>query len=294
MELKVAKTLDEYCQIIVEEKSKTDILWYRGMGKATYTLTPSLFREKRLIGFSHSGREINGNYYRKSEAIMKSDLAAIDIFIEYYNSFYPEKTKNYKLVDYLYIMQHYDVPTRLLDFSRNEFAALYFSVESSSRIHRSDEKDEIEDFMKNDGYSEKGSSIHLIDPVFTNKNSNEFKNIKDNILNIDDINIDVLSKIYHPLCIETKNNDSRIVNQDGVFVLFGVNYKSYEEYEIFNPKTTKIFIPNSCRESIKNELKDKFNVSHSSIYPDMKGISLEIIDEIERKYKSDCQSIFGN
>ncbi|MNX43545.1 FRG domain protein [compost metagenome] len=294
MNLKIAKNLNEYIEIIDDLKQQNQNLWYRGMSNATYSLIPSLFREYSVIGLNHSGREINGRYYRKSEAIMKSDLAAIDTFIKYYNDFFPDKCKNYNLADYLYVMQHYDIQTRLLDFSRNELTALYFSVATTAKINKSNENDEIEDFLKNNGHSDKGSSVHIIDPIFTNKNTNEFINIKDDILNIDNIKIDTLSKIYHPICIETKNEDPRIVNQNGVFMLFGISYIPYEGYDIFNSKTVKIFIPNSCRDQIKNELREKYKISHSTIYPDIKGIALEITDEIEKKYITDCKSVFDN
>lgn len=293
MELKVARNLDEYCEIIKNIKSSNEELWFRGMSNATFSLTPSLFREKRTIGINYSGREINGKYYRKSDAVMKSDLSAIETFINYYNEFFPEKCEEFNLIDYLYVMQHYEIPTRLLDFSRDELVALYFSVSSNNHVKCCDLQEEINEFNENYGHSEKGSSIHIIDPKFTNNNTNSFVNLKDYILNIDDITIDMLSKIVLPICIETKNQDSRIVLQKGVFLLYGSDYRAYDEYDIFKSKTKKIFIPNSCRNSIKNELKQKFKISHSSIYPDIKGISLELIDEIEDKYISDCKSIFG-
>jgi len=293
MELLVAKNLDEYSTIINNLKSTEQSLWYRGMSSASYLLEPSLFREKSVIGLEYSGREINGRYYRKSEAIMKSDLAAIDSFIEQYSQFYPEKTKNYNLVDYLYIMQHYDIPTRLLDFSKDELIALYFAVANLKKDKVLDCDEEIEDYFEKDGDSDLGASVHIIDPIYTNENTNIFVNLKDQILNIDNIDIDVLSNIDLPLCIETDNQDSRIISQKGVFLLFGRAYKPYEYYDIFNRKTVKIFIPNSCRSLIKQELKETLKISHRSVFPDIKGISMEIIEQIEDKYKKDCFSVFG-
>lgn len=296
MNLKVAKTLQEYLDIVSEEKKTINSPWYRGMSSSSYSLIPSLFREKKLIGLEFSGRSINGNYYRKSDAVMKSDLAAIYKFIEYYQKFYPEKCAEYNLIDYLYIMQHYDIPTRLLDFSTHELIALYFAV-STAHVRKNgqgDVKKEIKDFIDNEGYSESGASVHIIDPAFVNENTNRFENLNDEILDIDNIKLDVLSQIDCPLCIKTDNKDSRIIKQKGVFMLFGYFYKSYEQYQIFNSRTTKIFIPNSCRLAIKEELKKRYDISHSSVYPDIKGISLEIIDNIEEKYHSDCTKIFGD
>lgn len=226
---------------------------------------------------------------------MKSDLAAIDKFIEYYQKFYPEKCKDYNLIDYLYIMQHYDIPTRLLDFSTDSLIALYFAV-STAHVKKNvqgDVEKEIEDFLTYKGDSESGASVHIIDPAYVNEKTSRFENISDEILDIENINLEILSQIDCPLCIKTENRDLRIVKQKGVFMLFGYFYKSYEQYEIFNSRTTKIFIPNSCRLAIKEELKERFKISHSFVYPDIKGISLEIIDNIEEKYHLDCKNVFG-
>jgi hypothetical protein len=293
MILKIIRSVKEYQDVIAEINSDNKNMWYRGMSKATYSLSPSLFREKRVIGLEFSGREINGNYYRKSDAVMKSDLHVIEEFINHYKKYYPKKCENYNLIDYLYVMQHYDIPTRLLDFSKNELVALYFAVSSQNSEEENSYDDEINDFKENNGYSDMGASIHCIDPVFTNKNTNLFVNIKDEILNIDNIDENSLSRIILPLCIETKNNDARIKAQNGVFMVFGSDYKGYEDYEIFEKKTIKIFVPNSCRSKIKEELKKNHDVYHATVYPDIKGIALEIIEQIENKYKEDCNAIFG-
>jgi hypothetical protein len=292
MNLKVAKNINEYKTIIDDLKSTSQNIWYRGMSKSTYSLTPSLFREKRMIGLEYSGREINGKYYRKSDAIMKSDLYAIDEFIKHYKMYYPEKCINFNMIDFLYIMQHYDIPTRLLDFSKDELIALYFSVSSDINESSISCEDEINDFYENKGYTDKGSSIHCIDPIFTNENTNMFYNIKDEILNIDNIDKKSLTNILLPLCIETSNNDSRINAQKGVFMIFGSDYLAYDKYEVFANRTTKIFIPNSCRSAIRKELKEGFDIYHATVYPDIKGIALEIIEQIESKYRNDCNAIF--
>jgi hypothetical protein len=293
MKLKVAKSITEYKQIIDELKSDNESYWFRGMSKATYSLEPSLFREKRIVGLEYSGRPINGRYYKKSDAVMKSDIHAIEEFIKHSKIYYPEKCKDFNLVDYLYIMQHYDIPTRLLDFSKNELIALYFSVSSDSKEKNSDYKNELEDFYENNGHSIKGASVHCINPGFTNENTSRFVNIKDEILNIDDIDKKSLANIVLPVCIETNNKDPRIIAQSGVFMLFGSDYKRYEEYEILEKEIVKIFIPNSCRQAIKKELKNEYKIYHATVYPDMKGISMEIIEQIENKYKSDCKTTFG-
>ncbi|MEN9442231.1 MAG: hypothetical protein RLZ33_2308 [Bacteroidota bacterium] len=288
-DLHVARTIEEYLHIIKEAKSKGRI-WFRGMSKSDRGLTPSLFREKRMIGLEFSGWNAkNGKFHRKSEAIMKSDFGVLKKFKQKYSEFYPEKSKDYNLIDYLYIMQHYDIPTRLLDFSTNELIALYFSVSKDTKSMENP-NEQIMDFNENWGKTDKGSSIYCINPLF----SNERCYGKNEILNIDEV--DDINSIYGlslPLCITTNNKDPRIQAQSGVFMLYGLEYPEYDSREIFIPEITKIFIPNHHRAEIKQELKEKFNIHHSTVYPDMKGISLEIIDNIESKYQKDCNDVFG-
>ena len=289
-ELKIAHNIDEYLEIIEEAKSKNRI-WFRGMSKANRMLSPSLFREKRNIGLEYSsGNAKNGKWYRKSEAIMKSDIGVLEKFKKKYRELYPEKSKNYNLIDYLYIMQHYDIPTRLLDFSTNELIGLYFSVAKDIKSNEST-IDQEDDFLNNYGSTSKGSSVHCIDPIFSNYNCYG----KPEIINIDDVNdLNSIYKLDLPLCVTTNNKDLRIQAQNGVFMLYGLEYPSYDSREIFIPKITKVFIPNNFRSEIKQELKDKHNIHHSTVYPDLKGMSLEIIEEIELKYLKDCKEVFGD
>ncbi|NDV43087.1 FRG domain-containing protein [Flagellimonas sediminis] len=288
-QLKIARNIDEFLDIIKETKSNGRI-WYRGMSKANRFLSPALFREKRNIGSEYSGgRAKNGSFFRKSDAIMKSDFGVLGKFKEKYDKLYPEKSEKYNIIDYLYIMQHYAIPTRLLDFSTNELVALYFSVAKDTKSNGSVSRQENE-FLNNYGLSDKGSSVHCIDPMFTNEKCYG----KREVINIDYVNdIDSIYNLDLPICVTTDNKDPRIKAQNGVFMLFGREYTSYDSREIFIPRITKVFIPNNFRAEIKQQLKDKFNIHHSTVYPGLKGITLEIIEDIEYKYQRDCIEVFG-
>ncbi|MFC7772473.1 FRG domain-containing protein [Flavobacterium sp. GCM10027622] len=296
MKLRVATSIDEYLKIVIDIQNENNHeLWFRGQSNAAYYLLPSLFREKKIIGLDHSGAIHNYNY-RKSDAIMKSDFAALDKFIVAYdNLMRPSQQLN--KIDYLYLMQHYDIPTRLLDFTRNKLIALYFSLSKETKSNVNID-DEISDFMDessnftNDytpkGYSHFGSSIYIISPHYTNLKSNDQEIVFDLALN----DFGTLKKIDLPICIQTHFNDPRLIAQEGVFVFFGKLYNSYEYYNVLEENTYKIFIPNTVRKQMFEELKSKFKITHSKVFPDMKGIALEINDEINEKYKKDCAKIF--
>lgn len=289
-ELKIAHNIEKYLEIIQTAKSKKRT-WYRGMSIANRSLTPSLYREKRMIGSEYSGGKAkNGEFYRKSDAVMKSDVGVIDKFKEKYSALYPKETENYNLIDYLYIMQHYDIPTRLLDFSTNELIALYFSVAKDIKSKETLQEQET-DFTENLGYTDKGSSVYCIDPCFSNEKSYGISQI----INIDDKNDkNFFWNVDMPLCVSTNNKDPRIKAQSGVFMLYGREYLNYDSRDIFVPNLTKVFIPNHVRYEIKQELKDKYMIHHSVVYPDIKGVAKEIIEEIDCNYIKACKQVFGD
>ena len=76
---------------------------YRGHSKVTYELLPGLFRVGAPLDKEY---ELCQKIYRE----------------------YPHEFENYSRLQKLIKMQHYGVPTRLLDFSMNPLIALYFAV----------------------------------------------------------------------------------------------------------------------------------------------------------------------
>jgi hypothetical protein len=91
-------------------------LWYRGCAQSNYKLLPSLYRHKTTTAIADLSRlesQLMTRFRQRSIPMHSRSLQ-----------------DNW---DALYFMQHYRVPTRLLDWTENPFVALYFAVISRFR-----------------------------------------------------------------------------------------------------------------------------------------------------------------
>jgi len=84
-------------------------VWYRGQQSAEWRLEPGYVRLNAPISESTLLKKF------KQSAAMLIDTSPHDSF------------------DWLFLMQHYGVPTRLLDWSESPLVALYFAIESGSQ-----------------------------------------------------------------------------------------------------------------------------------------------------------------
>jgi hypothetical protein len=83
---------------------RDETLFFRGHPDKKFEFVPTAFREKE--------KDAEQRFYR-------------EIMVEY-----PEKFMRREHLSNLVAMQHYGIPTRLLDFSRNPLIALYFACET--------------------------------------------------------------------------------------------------------------------------------------------------------------------
>ncbi len=145
--------------------------------------------------------------------------------------------------DWLALAQHFGLPTRLLDWTYNPLAALWFSLSSINHIINS-------------------SEIWIFYPKLIDYQKQQ--NYKGNPFNIKE------TMIYRP-----RNVISRVVNQTSIFTIHYISDNlltiPLDEDQQFISKLTKFEINIKNREALLEEL-NRLNVNESTIFPDLEGL----------------------
>lgn len=106
-----ASTVGQFVEAVLGRQQDGKEIFYRGHSKSTYRLEPSLFRKDQKGNFIYRG--VEDRLYRELLVSNSTDFEG----------------DTYTL-DRLVRMQHYSLPTRLLDITSNPLIALYFACKS--------------------------------------------------------------------------------------------------------------------------------------------------------------------
>jgi hypothetical protein len=107
-------TLPQFCQATCElgMTSARRRLWFRGVNNVDFPLVPRLYRsDSEVADLLALEGEMLAEFRSRSRPLLTSEMASD--------------------WEYLFVMQHYGVPTRLLDWSENALFALYFALSAA-------------------------------------------------------------------------------------------------------------------------------------------------------------------
>ncbi len=246
--------------------SSDNEVFYRGHSDKDYKLVPTLFRT-----------DTQGNYlYLDKEHILYRELIISNSL---------DFAQDNGTLDRLVRMQHYSLPTRLLDITSNPLIALYFAC-----ISKPEKQGEVISF------SLEAEKIKYFDSDTASCIANlarlPFKDRKDLTLGAlwyDDEDIDgfnnradikklthficeekpffesriIPSDLQKIICIKGKRSNNRITSQSGAFLLFGINSVLNEEGNS-DIEVNRLLI--NDKEKILREL-DLLNINESTVFP---------------------------
>lgn len=241
----------ESLQDFIKVTTKAPGNWYRGHDDSVFQLRPSLFR--------HPKRSTPKEIFELEKNLLSRFKQRSIPYLQHHNG---------DDFDHLFIMQHFGVPTRLLDWTENPFVGPFFALHTS---------------LKKDC----DAAVYILEPVKWNQ---ALLGSTTADVRVFDTRDDILLKGYtigpkdlwgqkNPISIFGNYNSPRIVAQKGTFVIFGVEMKSMEEIvdsdATMKPILRKYLIPKDKKVSVFESLLG-IGIADTFVYPDLEGLGREI------------------
>lgn len=260
--INVDESLAKFKDYLLKD-ARNECVFYRGQEARYQSITCSLSRDKGFIANETS-------MYDETKNTRKKD------FVEFNSQ-----------LEYLSKMQHYGMPTRLVDFTYNPLVALFFAVQNTNSTD-----DAIVYVYANVGleYSDRDVQILALLPSLKSRKLSAIKSHVDESLSINISEQDLQSIIHSTRFVKYSDHfmssNPRLSSQNGMFAICGNvvenSQVSNRICSIETPKTIEIRIPYSFKETIKNQLDTTFGINESQIYPELTSWS----DYIRQKYAS--------
>lgn len=260
LKTKTVQTLEAYISIVEELRvNHKGPLWYRGCGKLAHKLKPSLYRHnasKTIEDFLRLEKLLLSKFQQRSVPFHSRSLT--DTW------------------EWLFLMQHYGVPTRLLDWSESPLMALFFAVTLAGHSLGSRGRPVFSG----------DACVWFLDPEQWNKRAVDLRSFSGSVLTTDDPNTgaykpvgDINTMKQFPIAIYGAHNSQRIVAQRGVFVCFGKDTRPMEvtfERESFPSECLMRLVIKKGRLPHMHEALRRHGLTDSVAFPDLEGLAREI------------------
>jgi FRG domain len=214
--------------------------WFRGQSDASKAPRPSVFRK------SMKEHDLTTFFIQRAGTFIEGRL--------------PESG-----AQWLSLMQHVGLPTRLLDWTESALVGLYFA------LHPQESHE---------------ATVWLLDPIELNNLSG--------VVNLPSSNSEPVRQSYKlafaseqpqnppafPIAVSPTQVHRRMAVQRGCFTIHGADTRSFAEQFKNHPFSSgrhlvKLLIPASHRPEMKKDL-DLFGVKHTSLFPDLEGLATEL------------------
>ena len=235
--------------------------WFRGQG-ADWALAPGLYRPP------YNENVDDEDNYREDFKLRA---------VQYLEGSAREPKNEW---EWYFLMQHWGLPTRLLDWTRSALVALYFAVRdkklepsetgSKGKLKRSKEEPDGD------------AVVWVLDPWAVNK---KIAHKGDFLFSASDRGVQgYLQKPFSkkilpsgPIALEAAFDSKRIAAQRGCFTLHGRTRKALDKYSAIKTRLVKIEIAHKRVGDIREQLR-VLGITETSVFPELSGLTREIKD----------------
>jgi hypothetical protein len=259
------KSFKDFVILVEKYQSKSHKpLWFRGCGSDAHKLLPTLYRHRRK-------KSVADLEQLESQLVMRFRQRSI-----------PFHGRNLgDEWDALFFMQHYGVPTRLLDWTENPFIAFYFAVmsgKSKAKWDKASDRPALS-FSSN-------AAVWILDPIVWNAHALNHVGYDRGVLTPADEALPPYKPLTKfkdmnvlPVALYGAHNSPRIVAQRGVFTIFGKHTgtmeEAYRSHDFPKDSLVKVTLNRlklpGMRSSILNQ-----GISESVVFPDLDGLAREM------------------
>ena len=233
------RSLTELIEFLKKDLPSDQPIWFRGHADSTWRLSPSLAR--------HGGIE--------------HEMPLVKRFKQ--NALPHMQTRPENEWEWLFVMQHHGLPTRLLDWTESALVGLYFVLSDSSPTVR-----------------EKPGALWALSPIGLNQHSKYQSNYAGDIPGFGDdehldqylpSNVEKQKITLGPLAAIALRNTSRMQMQLGVFTVSHKELAPLDAEEKVD-HIWRYIIPAEAKDGMRQEL-EMLNITKLSMFPELPNVA---------------------
>jgi hypothetical protein len=278
---------DQDRQVALNTSTIVDQVWFRGHSDCNPSLQPGLYRKATLAGVMKDSGQVDGSDWgnQLSELMELENELRIDFMS--YGHLLNQPGKAISEVDWYFLMQHHRLPTRLLDWTTNALAALFFALYGYAQSLQLKAEPGYPILPGLTGYA----GVWMIDAYWL---ANEISaswtapmlpNSKDATRYIPSIQSWIedseAAMPPDPMPIEPTSIHPRVAAQEAKFIIFGSKRELLDQQLVLHPTEMKekmdlrvLLIPFDTTK-LDEHLEDlaRLGISRRTLFPDFDGLS---------------------
>lgn len=223
-------------------------LWFRGQSRSSYELLPKIMRE-----------------HKTWDEVVERESRLITRFRQRSMAYWPGGASQ-TVWEQLFAMQHYGIPTRLLDWSENLFVALYFALAFS--ISDPEDGPAVVWCMDPLGWNKLVGEPYSISTVLTTANNDAE--------GYEPLSTRLARAWKTPSALYGSSNSDRIIAQRGTFVIWGSETKSLEVVaDAHDPVLLWRLELHGDRKKLLADLQS-IGFTETMVYPELAALGVEL------------------